>query len=557
LENFYYINGLKCNVEKTSIMFIGPDNFAEQEKIREMGFEIVTSLKCLGLELDRTGNAMEKNFDTVVKKINNIAFEWSRYRLTLTGRLAVAKTFLLSQLTYVGSICSPTKVQENLIQNVINKFVLKGIPWSKNTLYEKFSNAGLGLINVNDFLDALKCSWFKRIIGSVNDNWRLNMLKNAYFNVICFRPDQLTMERPLEFNIGTAFWRFLLKFWSAEKNLLGAPLIKNPLFLRGNTGDGQFDSGMLDEAVHGRANLENNKEGWLKLRCADFLDGTGIIKNYPEASRIQGIILTPVIYMAIRRSIIFSFNKYKMAERSGNMVTLERFLSFRTKGSKQFRKTLGAAKVVDRNPGMNMIQKYCELIDCDIPEPDIIKKNLSMWSNHFLPVLIGEFCLQLVRNSLPVNARMAGRYRNQNDIIVDERCRNCSASLPVPTVGHRETFRHFFWECEFASSVLNSFKLKYFQDMSEAKYRNLIFLGINDASEFCVSLRVLSLLILYEIWKSRINKKIKPSFATIELNVLNNFRKICTTGTSVQNRVINMNNSWCRTWWYRGQHRPG
>jgi hypothetical protein len=221
LNEFYLISGLKCNIEKTSIMFFGPDNVGEQEKIRTMGFLICPRVKCLGFELSSDGGELTNNIDTDILNIRRLAGEWSRYNLSLQGRLAVSKTFLISQLTYHGSIITPTPVQVENIQTVVDGFILKGIPWSKRTLYNKPENAGLGAVKVSEFLQALKCVWFKRIfLGGINDNWRFKIMERSFFLPTCFRPENVCNSRPLEHGIGTAFWNFLKKFWMSEKNIL-------------------------------------------------------------------------------------------------------------------------------------------------------------------------------------------------------------------------------------------------------------------------------------------------------------------------------------------------
>jgi hypothetical protein len=162
----------------------------------------------------------------------------------------VAKTFLLSQITYIGSILTPTADQNNTIQGLIDNFVLGGQPWSKKTLFAAREQSGLGLICVNDFLDSLKCAWFKRIHKSgINDNWRLRITKNSFFNPICFRPDQLDPSLLVEYGIGVAYWN--------------------------------FDARQLDERILGLEKYNRHEEGWLSLRLQDLLTGNSTgIKNF-------------------------------------------------------------------------------------------------------------------------------------------------------------------------------------------------------------------------------------------------------------------------------------
>ena len=81
-------------------------------------------------------------------------------------------------------------------------------------------------------LESLQCSWFKRILtDGINDSWRFNLMNECFFNVNCFRPYQLdALNRPLEYNIGSSFWNFLVCYWSTDHNFLSAPLLLNPCF---------------------------------------------------------------------------------------------------------------------------------------------------------------------------------------------------------------------------------------------------------------------------------------------------------------------------------------
>jgi hypothetical protein len=177
LDDFYRISGLRCNVEKMSIMFIGPIDQNEVKSIKDLGFKIVTKLKCLGTTF-ANNEALNSNYDSVINKMRQIAGDWSRFGLSLIGRISISKTFLISQVTYLGEIIVPTEDQLKTMQGICDNFVLKGIPWAKDKLYLRPENGGLGLININDLLESLRCSWMRRItVGGLNDTWRAALLK--------------------------------------------------------------------------------------------------------------------------------------------------------------------------------------------------------------------------------------------------------------------------------------------------------------------------------------------------------------------------------------------
>ena len=146
------------------------------------------------------------------------------------------------------------------------------MPFAKDRKYHTPEEGGLGLLNISTLLDSIKCSWFKRInTEGINDNWRLNIMDNCYFNPICFRPEQLDQDlHPLEFNIGISFWKFLVAFWSTNHNFLQAPLLYNPCFIRGMGDNGRIDGRLVDANNVGEAAFNRDKEKWLSIRIGDF-----------------------------------------------------------------------------------------------------------------------------------------------------------------------------------------------------------------------------------------------------------------------------------------------
>ena len=106
MSNFANISGLKCNYSKTKILRIG--NIAPlTREILELGFEWVEEIKVLGVTISNDLGKITDNFIETEKKIDNMIKFWSKFNLTLPGRINVIKTFMLSQLGYIGSIISP------------------------------------------------------------------------------------------------------------------------------------------------------------------------------------------------------------------------------------------------------------------------------------------------------------------------------------------------------------------------------------------------------------------------------------------------------------------
>jgi hypothetical protein len=318
-----------------------------------------------------------------------------------------------------------------------------------------------------------------------------------------------------------------------------------------------MDTRPIDEHLLGIENFEYYKKAWLRLCCSDFFSVNGI-KSYEGLQQDTGIRMTVNNYMLLCRVVTGAVRRYNIREKVGINKSIENFLSTCSKSSKSFRRILMLATEDNNfNPGINMIQKLCEIVGIPVPMNEIARKNLGFWNAPFLPVRIRDFALQLVRNSLPVNARLAGRYRNDAEIRVDERCRNCMQYGSAATVGSRETFTHFFWECNYSASIIRCFKDKYFENAREDVFKEFFFLGTNLDSEFCYFHRTLSVLLMFEIWKCRLDKKAKSSIATVELNMLHNFEKIFQGNNRVLTWFTNIDNPWCRKWWTDNEHRRG
>ena len=132
-------------------------------------------------------------------------------------------------------------------------------------------------------LDALKCSWFKRIVlDDVTDNKRLTLMIRCFFSISCFRLDQLDEQaRPLEYNIGKRFWLFLQAFWKKNHNFLKAQLIDNLCIIRGMLDNRRVDNKCVDYTFIGKHSYDFHKETWLNLKVCNMLIN-GIIIRMPE-----------------------------------------------------------------------------------------------------------------------------------------------------------------------------------------------------------------------------------------------------------------------------------
>jgi hypothetical protein len=173
---FSSFSGLQSNAEKTTLLKIGTvANLTEE--ILQLGFNITDKVKLLGMDIDRTLSSLNNFFDDVAVKITQMIEHWERFYLTLPGRISICKTFMISQIGYLGSIIMPSDVQIKRLQDLLDKFCLGTLRLAKKRLYLPAREGGLGLINIRDYIISLQCAWIKRVTQHWGDNWRYDLKK--------------------------------------------------------------------------------------------------------------------------------------------------------------------------------------------------------------------------------------------------------------------------------------------------------------------------------------------------------------------------------------------
>jgi hypothetical protein len=101
LIEFGRISGLETNIEKTTLMPIGNLNEPVSQEIVDLGFKIVTEQKSLGITINNTASNLNRYFDEKIVKVRSLIGLWGSYNLSLTGRIAISKTMLVSQIGYM------------------------------------------------------------------------------------------------------------------------------------------------------------------------------------------------------------------------------------------------------------------------------------------------------------------------------------------------------------------------------------------------------------------------------------------------------------------------
>ncbi len=212
LQNFAAFSGLKCNMEKTSIMQIGSIT-PVPEQVRDLGFSLCGETKILGMTIFAEPARWNTNFQTILANIRKKIEFWNRFNLTLPGRICVIKSLLISPLSHLESFLMPTKPLLNNIQKTLDTFAKGKLNIVASKITVPVESGGLGLFNVEEFLMSQQCCWIFRTIKSCRDNWRNDVYELSFGNPLSFSPKIVNENRhPILYHIACSFERLRIKF---------------------------------------------------------------------------------------------------------------------------------------------------------------------------------------------------------------------------------------------------------------------------------------------------------------------------------------------------------
>jgi hypothetical protein len=438
LQDFAHISGLNCNFDKTSLLPVHPLSEDEEAWIHEAGFTVSSKIKLLGTDITAEPNELHCNFNRIIDKINSLISFWSRFRLTLLGRIAIAKTFLVSQINYLGCVLQPTAQQLEQMQTAINNFVKKNLQISDMRIYLSINKGGLGFFNLSEFLDSQRCVWLLRAKKNCIDNWRYD------FHAISPDHDPLSIRasdvdsnlHPILFNICLSYEKFLHKYSAYGNNFLCAPIFENSFFsVPGN-------EGRVTKNLFG-LNFYNTHTNLIrKLTFSDCFSQNGF-KSVQEFSR-DGIPLTLVAWMRLRNTLA-GHNKDDIYPPPQSLL---RFITRWKKGGKMIRKFFVSHRDNDAEyTNSNSFLTYSRLVG-RIPDPETnLSTWLGAWSIYTLKNHFRQFIFNCRYNYLPLNNRL-NAFMNE----VDPSCTFCRiANIRPPP---RDSFSHCFLHCIPVSTLL-------------------------------------------------------------------------------------------------------
>jgi hypothetical protein len=167
LDIFTKCSGLKANREKSEAIWISASS---NYKHKPLGIKWPnTPIKCLGIYLQNDHQKLiDDNFNRVLEKIENILKLWCLRKLTLTGRIVIINTLIISQMIY---LCLVLHTPDKIITK-FNKLILDFL-WDRKPAKVKYTSminsiesGGLKLQDLGCKIESLKLKWLKLLINT-------------------------------------------------------------------------------------------------------------------------------------------------------------------------------------------------------------------------------------------------------------------------------------------------------------------------------------------------------------------------------------------------------
>jgi hypothetical protein len=400
LDEFKLVSGLETNKDKTQLMVCGGENWMTGQKI--LGIAVVEKVKIVGIEIDRKIEKLSENWDTVAKKMVNQVKFWKMFGLSITRRVMVAKTYLITQANYMLQVLPLRKEEGDRLNIIILEFVKgKDRELARDRKLKRRELGGYGIIDMNEMNVSLKANWIKKWIGEreVPDFPRERVLKGGERSV-----EQLSIE---DIDMGmfritgdiVGQWdKVKEKFYDIGNNITGARIFENAGIRQGE--------GKLENYIFGIERYEEIRGNVRNIRIEDIASGEGMVKDKNIVERTLGIALNMAEYFRLREKI-----REVVTRKKGEGETkfyLEELMGRKRKGSRIFREIISGRiskeHRVYKSREITPIRTYWGEIEEE--EEELVRMNLDIWGIGKLEAPLKEFIFKLLNGQVWLNAQL-------------------------------------------------------------------------------------------------------------------------------------------------------
>ena len=461
LEEFALVSGLQINVEKTQLMITGGDGERIDSEIH--GIKVVDKIGILGVEIDRRLDNLSTNWEKALRKMGSKANYWNLFRLSIGGRAMVAKTYLISQLTYLmGAI--PV---DNGILDRANEIIIKYVNGRErkiaaDRIFHTREQGGYGITDMRVLNMCIKATWIRK--------WCMAESNDDYAELRCIKgnknePDHINMDEinTEGFRCSGDIMRHWIEyktcFYEVGRNMLETKIFKNDMDRTGNV--------ISSIKIFSPQRLREVEEFLGDIKLRDLLTVTLEPVDLDEAMRKIGVRITFVEFFRLRGELYKLKNRMEMRGKlSRRLITV---FKSKDKGSKVLRlalKSNESREYYDRDARALQSVQRLWLDNAEEPSRDLVMTHMGLWGKMFLDPGLRDFLFRYVQGRLHVN-----QVRAAYDPEQDPYCSFCMLKLnrefrvngrDIDSIEYRdekrqlphESVRHLFWECDSTRGII-------------------------------------------------------------------------------------------------------
>ena len=487
ITQFHNISGLSCNLDKTVVIPIGQNTNKHDIICPELGMEWENKFTILGFTIDNKLRHLDINYNKVKEKIKNQISLWKPYNLSLRGRITIAKVKLLSQITYISTVLDINHTFLNELQDMINSFVMGikpgGKHWmSKDYLYTPINKGGLGIIRLEDFTKAIKCSWVKRYCtDKLDDHWAdlldiyFKVTPNTRHTILHYGPEKfnkiINLNIPGLSSIFSAYKSLKNNFptnpCTQDNSWLCQPIFFNYSFTRKIPNSKKVT--FLTPTFYGLPDSAHT------LALKDFFPNGKFIERenlntltQANLMQMQYTNLKAHIKNKVGHNKVYdAIPKLKLPQKKHTHSTIKSLMQNTAHGSGHYRKIIARAhKYVDIHNPSNWKTKIC---DNQVTRTQLKQAKINLHSKY----LGSDIADTLTR--LKLSKTLFGTQLQKCGLADHPYCKTCIKELGVEIP---ENIIHATFECVFVAAVINTVNCTFFPENNNTFHNRDILLAI-------------------------------------------------------------------------------
>jgi hypothetical protein len=298
---------------------------------------------------------------------------------------------------------------------------------------------GLGLFDLQSFLDAQKIAWVKRA-RTLDDWWKIVIYSRSYGNVLNIRSKHFDISsEPCITSIVKSYEKFMTNLTKTDENFLDSYIFDNKALTLGLR-----DNRVLNENQFARDFFNQYGHQLKGLRTSDLCNGDAIVSL--NEFRVNTGIPVPLAQFRMMKDIVETAKiRYRKTELGDKRtIDIATFVNRSKKGSKRFRIILTSEI---RNYIPHNIVKFASNMEI-ILGLESAKKINSSWHSNVFNNSTKTFLFKFYNNILGYNNAVAHFIRNHSP-----NCTFCDIAGVQEIIN--ETPLHLFFGCDVVENFLN------------------------------------------------------------------------------------------------------